>query len=522
MGKPNAAGPSWRTVLFKEKTGGMVYSLYASENTNRPVAQVDIDGERNALGAPLALNAWTHLAATYDGSILRLYVNGTLASSLSVGDDIPPRRGRWQIGGNSIWREWFAGQIDDVRVCNRALGATELQTDMNTARRQRTRPPTRQAPTVPTGLRVTGQTATSITLAWTGSTDNVGVAGYGRYRGGTLVSSDTVTSYTFTGLTCGSSHTLAVDAHDAAGNRSAKASVSASTSVCTTPSGIVAAYSFDAGAGSVLADTSGRGNTGTISGATWTGAGKFGGALTFDGNNDSVAIADSAALDLSNGMTLEAWVKPSAAGPSWRTVLFKERSGGMVYSLYSSENTSRPVGQVDISGERNALGGPLPLNAWTHLAATYDGATLRLYVNATLASSLAVGSGIPASTGQLRIGGNSIWREWFAGQIDEVRVYNRSLGAAELQTDMNTPVGTPAGGGTPADTVAPSAPSGLSVGARTQTSVALSWNPSTDNTGVAGYSRYRAGTLVASGTDTSYTFTGLTCGTSVHPRSRRL
>ncbi len=328
--KPNAAGPSWRTVLFKEKSGGMVYSLYASENTNRPVAQVDIDGERNALGAPLALNAWTHLAATYDGSILRLYVNGTLASSLSVGDDIPASAGPLQIGGNSIWREWFAGQIDDVRVYNRALGASDLQADMNTPVGSGTSADT-QPPTVPTGLRVTGQTATSITLAWTGSNDNVGVAGYGRYRGGTLVSSGTETSYTFTGLTCGSSHTLAVDAHDAAGNRSPKASVSAATSVCTTPSGIVAAYSFDAGAGSVLADTSGRGNTGTISGATWTGAGKFGGALTFDGNNDSVAIADSAALDLSNGMTLEAWVKPSAAGPKLAHCALqgKERGHGL-------------------------------------------------------------------------------------------------------------------------------------------------------------------------------------------------
>ena len=81
-----------------------------------------------------------------------------------------------------------------------------------------------------------------------------------------------------------------------------------STGAATTP-GLVAAYSFDAGTGTTLADSSGLANTGTISGATWA-AGKNGGALTFDGVNDSVTVPDTASLDLSTGMTIEAWVRP--------------------------------------------------------------------------------------------------------------------------------------------------------------------------------------------------------------------
>src|SRR5215210_615779 len=73
--------------------------------------------------------------------------------------------------------------------------------------------------------------------------------------------------------------------------------------------GLVAAYSFDAGSGSTVADVSGQGNTGSISGATWTTTAKTGSALSFDGVNDLVSIADSAALDLTIGMTLEAWVR---------------------------------------------------------------------------------------------------------------------------------------------------------------------------------------------------------------------
>ena len=91
------------------------------------------------------------------------------------------------------------------------------------------------APNVPGGLTASGKTRNSITLRWSASSDNVGVAGYGRYRNGSLVSSGTETSYTFSGLTCGTSYSLAVDAYDGAGNSSARAPISASTSSCSSP-----------------------------------------------------------------------------------------------------------------------------------------------------------------------------------------------------------------------------------------------------------------------------------------------
>jgi len=88
------------------------------------------------------------------------------------------------------------------------------------------------APSTPANARITSTTATSLRLAWNAATDNVGVAGYATYRNGTSVGTPTGTNYTFNGLTCGTSYTLAVDAVDAAGNRSGKASVTASTSAC--------------------------------------------------------------------------------------------------------------------------------------------------------------------------------------------------------------------------------------------------------------------------------------------------
>ena len=88
------------------------------------------------------------------------------------------------------------------------------------------------APNVPTGIAPSTTTTSSVTLRWDAAFDNVGVTGYRRYRGSTLVSSGSSTSYTFTGLTCGTTYTLGVEAYDARGNTSARGSITTSTNAC--------------------------------------------------------------------------------------------------------------------------------------------------------------------------------------------------------------------------------------------------------------------------------------------------
>jgi Concanavalin A-like lectin/glucanases superfamily len=252
-------------------------------------------------------------------------------------------------------------------------------------------------------------------------------------------------STTVSGLANGGSYSFFVRCQDTAGNANPNDFTISFTVAQPASAGLVAAYSFNEGAGTSVADASGNGLTGTISGATWSTQGRFGNALSFNGTNAWVTVGATALLNLTTGMTLEAWVFPTAHSASWNNVIIKERVNGEVYNLYSNIDISVPTVYVVRAAAPNAPldargTSQLPLNAWSHLAATYDGATLRLFVNGVQVGSRALTGALLTSTGVLRIGGNSIWGEFFKGQIDEIRIYNRALTPAEIQADMSRPI----------------------------------------------------------------------------------
>jgi PKD repeat protein len=210
-------------------------------------------------------------------------------------------------------------------------------------------------------------------------------------------------------------------------------------SVVDPASTLVAAYGFEEGSGTTTADLSGNGNAGSITSGTWR-PGKFGNALLFNGTSSLVTINDSLSIDLTTEATLEAWVNPSALG-GWRNIIYKEQD---IYFLMGST----PQGPADFGGtfaSGNVYGASaLPLNTWTHLAATYDGATMRFYVNGVLANSRAQTGAIQTSAGPLTIGGDLVTHDagpqFWSGLIDEVRIYKRALSASEIQADMNTAI----------------------------------------------------------------------------------
>jgi hypothetical protein len=132
--KPNAL-QTWPALIIKERPGDLTYALYANTPTPRPAGYVaTTTGFYEAAGGSgLPLATWTHVAVTYDGTYLRTYVNGVLAGTAGASGSILTSANPLRIGGNTIWPdEYFNGAIDEVRVYNRPLSATELVTDMNT------------------------------------------------------------------------------------------------------------------------------------------------------------------------------------------------------------------------------------------------------------------------------------------------------------------------------------------------------------------------------------------------------
>ena len=301
-------------------------------------------------------------------------------------------------------------------------------------------PPTVSVTAPAAGATVTGTTTVTATAA-----DDRGIANVQfRLDGADLGAPDTSAPYSVswdsTTATNGA-HTLTAVARDTDANTTTSAAVGVTVSNIAPPSaGLVAAYGFEETTGTTATDSSGRGSNGTLNGATRSTTGRFGRALSFDGVNDWVTVADAAPLDLTTGMTLEAWVNPSRP-TGWRTVILKEQVGGLAYAMYANTDTNRPSGHAFTTTEFETRGtATLALNAWSHVAVTYDGTNLRLYVNGTQVSSRAVSGSLVNSGQALRFGGNGIWNEWFMGLLDEIRVYNRALTAPEVQADMTRAV----------------------------------------------------------------------------------
>jgi chitodextrinase len=129
-----------------------------------------------------------------------------------------------------------------------------------------------EAPSAPANLRVASASASSVSFAWDASTDNVGVSGYALFRDGSLMGSTTATTTTINGLPCGRSFAFGVSAGDAAGNRSAVASINAATAACPPP----------------VEDTTAPSAPGNVrsTGATQTSV-----VVAWDASSDDVAVA---------------------------------------------------------------------------------------------------------------------------------------------------------------------------------------------------------------------------------------
>ena len=292
-------------------------------------SQTKLDGNNG-----LSTNIWYHLAATYDGSNMRLYINGIEDASKAQTGDIAANAAFWIAGINS--NRYLNGQMDEVRVWNVARSADEIRTNMH---------------------------------------------------------------------------------RELQGNET----------------GLVAYYKMDTGTGTTASDSSGNGNTGTLTnGPTWQTSGAMAGpgnALDFDGSDDYV-LGSERIMSNTDNWTIMAWVRLTAL------------QSGEQFAAYNGDDSGGYGFGFDNGQLRGLYGGVawhntgifITAETWNHVAMRRESGTLRFYLNGRLLdySSTATPNS-PSSVFSVGSQGNS---RYLYGRVDELSFWQRALSAQEIRDMM--------------------------------------------------------------------------------------
>ena len=224
----------------------------------------------------------------------------------------------------------------------------------------------------------------------------------------------------------------------------------------TNDASLVAYYMMDEGSGTALLDASGTGNNGTIfNGPLWV-PGMKGLAIDFNGNKQYATVPTAASLNITSAITLSAWFLCETTAVARQEIISKDVQGTTDgYELYLS-NTQNVIFRLNqkTSGSTyqvtSATKYPLNGSAWMHAAATYDGSTMKLYINGVQEGGSVTGpAAIATNSLPLAIAEEAGVQMRYKGKLDEVRLYNRALSQTEVQALMNhTITATADAGGT--------------------------------------------------------------------------
>ncbi len=291
-------------------------------------------------------------------------------------------------------------------------------------------------------------------------------------------------------------------------------------SIITTPTsttvGLATWWKLDDGSGSTVTDSSGNNNGGTLTGGyTWT-TGILGDAVAFNGTTGMIASNNQATNPQT--FSISTWFKTTTTlggfimgfssdktGYDNDRVIYMDNAGQLYFGLYSSYK----VQTINTSASYND-------GNWHLVTASLASDGMKLYVDGNLvASNPAVGA-TQAFNGYWRaaFGGLGGWTnipadDYFAGTLDDIRIYSTELQASDVQNLYAAAMGT-----VTKDTTPPSIPTGLTATALSSSQINLTWTASTDNVGVAGYNIYRNGVEISGATSTSYSDSGLAASTA--------
>lgn len=299
-------------------------------------------------------NEWHHLAATYDGSEIKIFIDGVLKATSPASGNLNHRVSNVQIGSQASIN-YFAGTLDEVMLFDRALNQSEVLQLM-----QNTHQP-----------------------------------GNGEEF-------------------------------------------------------LISRWKLDEGTGTAISDTKGN-NHGTASNISWT-TGVEGNAISFNGSSSNISIPNHSSLSPTQELTMMAWV--NAAEPKTAKIVQKGDWDG--HGIYLDRWTGWKGGIRFSNNTGMSLdwGNGVPqMNQWYHLAMTYDGSALRLFVNGQLKAEQAASGTLHINSRPFAIGSDNGSQKFFHGKIDEVKLFGKAMTPQEIQSNMQqaAAVGDRDGDGIPDD-----------------------------------------------------------------------
>jgi len=430
--------------------GSLGVILFISTNSGGSfVATSDINGS----GAVFPAGQWHHVAGTYDGSKLQFYLDGQPYGKPqpASGAISPMLSSSFVTIGSEDGRtycpictpgRYFKGLIDEVDIFNRALSASEIAAIYNAGAMGKCGwaagvvvPPTNQLVIVGANVNFSVVANGTPPLAYQWQFD------------GTNVPTGTASVLNLTGVQANQAGSYAVVVTNVYGV------VTSSVAVLTVnppppcvppPAGLVSWWRGEGNA----SDEEGL-NNGTLQNGVTFAPGEVGQAFSFDGTSGNVRIPRAPSLDVGGQFTLDCWVNVDPSTP-----LGSRIAGLVTIDFYGLEVGNGPVGvflfmsanngasfatTADLTGSAAVF----PVGEWHHVAGTYDGAKMQLYLDGQAWGSPRLMSGavspmrtnsyvtLGAENGRTYCGG-CLGARYFKGQIDEVDIFNRALSATEI------------------------------------------------------------------------------------------
>ncbi len=345
----------------------------------------------------------------------------------------------------------------------------------------------RDRPSTPTDLTVTDQTTSSLSLAWSPASDNVGVTGYRVSVDGRTARRVTGVSATVTGLACGTAYLFAIEAYDAADNRSPRSEARSATAPCS--------------ARPPSPDTTrpSRPRNLRVGSANETSI-----SLLWSRSSDNVAV--TAYVVYRNGSAAATVTQP----------------GANVTGLICGTRHRFEVEARDAAGNRSSRAA---VRASTSPCSDAQPPTIPTGLTATARTGTSIALSWSPSSDNVGVVGYGLYQgtaprttttgtSWVVSSLTCNTNYTLSVDAFDAAGNQSSRTTVMVATTACPDTSPPSAPSSLAVSGVTQTGLTLTWAPSADNLGVTGYDVYRNGTKVAYENATSSIQSGLPCGTS--------